>query len=354
MKKRSLAAPVLALSLFAAACGGSEPAPAAPAAPAAPSAPAAPAVDNFPERPIRWIISSSPGGGQDTSTRQLQQFVEAEMGTALLIDNRPGGNFSIGARAAANEPADCYTILTHADEIIHYTYLTNAEVPYDKDTFTTVLRLVLEPGILIVMNDAPWQDAVEFFEDARQRPGQIRVGASGNTDPGYYVWEQLQRLTGVEFTVVAYDGGAQMRNALLGGEIDAIANYTYTSIGIANRARIIAATTEEDLPGELNPWTGEPVITVNNQLGIDSAPSSMVYGFWVRRECAEDFPDRYAKIVDAFQRATENPDYLALLDRTNERGKLGVLAGRDYYDWTMANIELKIPLLDELGFLARR
>lgn len=307
--------------------------------------------DDYPPDRITFIVPSAPGGGMDRLARQIQPYAEERLGANLVVNNRPGGAFAVGTTAAYQAAGDCTTLLVTFEPQHALTWLTQ-DVPYDGDSFMPLVSMVQSNAVLYVKNDAPWETIQDLIEDAQERPGEIRMGASTATDPGYYSAEALMAATGVEFNLIPYHGGTEFRNAFRGDEVTVASDDTFAGIGLKDEARLLAAFTgsDEPLPAERNPWSGEDVPSINAELGADIPASFATTGsVYVKRECYEDHPERYEVLMDAFLEATEDPRYHDDLREVDELDKLVVVPGPEYHEIAQAELEALLPILRELG-----
>ncbi|CAN0589633.1 unnamed protein product, partial [Ectocarpus sp. 12 AP-2014] len=140
----------------------------------------------FPERDIRLIIPSSPGGGMDTGTRQIQTYWQKELGVNLIIDNRPGAGMALGTQSFLREEPDCYTVLNGLIPVLQLSHMTRSDVDYTYEgNFYPIGASRLDVTIVSVMNDAKWQSIEELIEDAKSRPGEIPMSVSSLTNNQY-------------------------------------------------------------------------------------------------------------------------------------------------------------------------
>lgn len=257
---------------------------------------------------LNWIVPSSAGGGFDTTTRTLEPFIAKELGTNIAVTNKEGGQFAIGATATLNAGADCYTIMTHADPHLLFSYLTQ-DVGYTYDDFYPITSLSIEPAVYRVRNDSKWSSLKELVADAKAHPGKIKMSVSGLANNNYVSVYQLEKATGAKFNIVSYDGGDPARQALVSGEVDVTNASVFNSLGIAKDTKVLAVQQDE------NKWKSitDNAPTVNDALGLSLPPNSSEYGAFVTAKCRDEHPDRYKALVKAFQAATSDPDYKAKL-----------------------------------------
>ena len=309
------------------------------------------AADDFPGKQIQVIVPSGPGGGMDRMVRQVAPFVEKRLGTNLVVKNIEGGAFAVGTVSAYQAAADCKTLLSTYEPQHALTYLVQS-VPYDGDSFMPIASLVKADTIIYVKNEARWKTLKDLIDDARANPGKIRLGASTAADPGYFAAKALEKATGVQFNLIAYNGGTAFRNAFRGGEVDVASNDTFASVGFKGEVRILAAFTgsKDPLLAGRNPLTGEDVPSVNSELGVDIKASFSTSGaMYVKKGCFTDHPDRYKLLMKAILEASSDPGYKEVLQKVGEDGKIFAIPGPEYEELDKAELSALLPVLRELG-----
>src|SRR5690606_26741558 len=185
---------------------------------------------------VEFVIPTAAGGGLDTTFRQLQPYLEKQLGQPIAVEYREGGQFSIGTAYVAENGADCEPFMFHSIPDIIFSYLTQ-DVPYTYEDFYPLAGMTVEPSTIWVRNDAPWQTLEEFLDDARSRPGEIRVSVANLTNADHLAVLNLQQAAGVEFNIISYDGGGPARNAVVAGEVEAATGGVFASQGIADDTR---------------------------------------------------------------------------------------------------------------------
>lgn len=278
--------------------------------------------EDFTGQSVRVIAPMAVGGGFDTTIRQLQPALEEHLDARLTVENMEGGATAIGSQAAATAAGDCLSLLITGVPHLQFSYLTQRDTEYDLDAFAPVGGISVEPGVIRVRDDAPWETAEEFFADARERPGEIRMSVSDRTSNNFAGLLDIEGGSRAEFNVVPYDGGGPARNALIAGEVDATHAGAFNSMGISDRTRVLAVQSAE------NQWPDETdgAPTVSEALGADVPENSSNYTLWAPRGCAEDFPARYQALVDALPEALESPSYQRALQELGERNKVAYLS----------------------------
>lgn len=187
--------------------------------PAAGLAPAAAAAQDYPARPIRWIIPYPTGGTSDFLARLIGQQLSESLRQPIVIDNRTGANGNIGTEAAAKAAPDGYTML-----LVASTFTMNPAVypklPFDtaKD-FSAVTTILWQPYWLSVHPSLPVASVKELIDTARAKPGSIEYSSGGSGNATHIAAERFASMAGIKLTHVPYRGVGPAIVALLGGEV---------------------------------------------------------------------------------------------------------------------------------------
>jgi len=269
---------------------------------------------------IRFIVPTAAGGGFDTTLRQLQPYLEKQLGATLMVQNLDGAATAIGTNAALNADENCMTMLFHGVPHLTFSYLTQ-DVDYGLDDLAPVGGVSIEPGVLRVKKDSPWQSFEDLIADAKARPGEIKVSVSLRTSNNYVGMRAIEEAYGVKFNIVAYEGGGPSRTALLSGEVDATHAGAFNSLSLADSSRVLTVQQPE------NRW---PDITDRApvSVGADGKPiseNSSRYSVWAPRSCEREYPARFRAMVDALNAAMVDPGFIADLKAVGEESKLEYL-----------------------------
>lgn len=174
---------------------------------------------NYPTRPIRFIIPFPPGGPRDVQARLVGPKLSEAWGQPVVIDNRAGANGIIGLDLAAKAPPDGHTLAMISAGFAAAPSLY-AKLPYDTlHDFVPIVPLTSGPGILIVNNALPVKSVKELIAYARSRPGQLHYGSAGNGAPSHLAVELFKVMTHTDIVHVPYRGMAPAINDLFGGQI---------------------------------------------------------------------------------------------------------------------------------------
>jgi tripartite-type tricarboxylate transporter receptor subunit TctC len=196
---------------------------------ALPLAPHLAAAQEYPARPIRWIVPYTPAGITDSVTRIVAQKLEAAMGQPVVIENRPGANSIVGAESVARSAADGYTGLTVIAAHAANATLYAGKLPFDPvKSFAPISLVGIAPLILTANNDLPARDVKELVDYARANPGKVSFGSSGVGSAAHLTMELLKQTAGIDMVHVAYKGTAPALTALLAGDIQILMDVPIT------------------------------------------------------------------------------------------------------------------------------
>jgi tripartite-type tricarboxylate transporter receptor subunit TctC len=176
------------------------------------------AAQNYPVKPIRFIVGFPPSGTNDFLARAVAPKIAEHLGQQVVVDNRGGASTMIATEMVARAVPDGYTILLNAPA--HSTNPTLAKPAYDSIRDFAFISLVAESQNLLVLHmSLPSRSVQEFIAFAKQRPGEINYGSSGAGSTPHLSSELFQYMTGVKLTHVPYKGSGAGMVALLSGEI---------------------------------------------------------------------------------------------------------------------------------------
>lgn len=267
--------------------------------------PAAQAQD-YPTKDIQGIIMWGAGGATDNVTRAIAPNVEPYLGKKFVLMNKPGGTGAISAQYVYSQPADGYTLLFGAENPQVYRILELSDLDY-KDFFPINI-LGRGVGVIVANNDMPWKSFKDLVEDAKKRPGQIKMGSTGPGGLPYTVGAMTKAVTGFEVTPVPFGGEGPGVTALLGGHVDFIpAGITAVREHIrAGRVKALAVVSDTPIPG----LEDIPLVTADFPDFQKYLPWGPFYGVWCRR----DVPDAAKqKLVEAFKKGAAEPKFQEFL-----------------------------------------
>jgi tripartite-type tricarboxylate transporter receptor subunit TctC len=176
---------------------------------------------NYPNRTIRLVVPSSPGGGTDITGRIIANKLSEQLGQQVVVDNRAGAGTIIGNEIAAKAPPDGYTLLMGLSTLAINPSMY-AKLPYDalKD-FAPISLVVLSPNILTVHPSLPAKTVKDFIALAKAKPGTITFGSAGQATSPHLSGELLKVLAKIDIVHVPFKGSGQSVISSISGEIAA-------------------------------------------------------------------------------------------------------------------------------------
>lgn len=181
--------------------------------------PAMASAKEFPQKPVKVIVTYPPGGGTDVLARVIEPKLAKNLGQPVVIENKGGAGGSIGAAAAARSNADGYTLLFMS--LLPHTAVQGlyANLSYKPiEDFTAVSRVATLPYVIVVNSAVPAKTLGELVEMARSKPGALNFESAGVGSSTHLIGELFKNTFNVNFTHIPYRGGGPGLAALLGGE----------------------------------------------------------------------------------------------------------------------------------------
>lgn len=207
----------------------------------------------YPVRPVKVIIPFPPGGTLDTLGRNLALKLGEQMGQQFVVENRPGGNGTIGADMVAKAPADGYTLLFNASTFVTAP-MTMKSVPYGvvKD-FTPVAMVAKAPLSVAVNKDLPVTDVKSLLAYAKANPGKMTFAVGSIGSAGHLATEMLKRAGNLDYLIVPYKGTAPAFQDLIGGQIAGfidpiLGSLQYHKSGLLRVVAVTSAARTPNLP----------------------------------------------------------------------------------------------------------
>jgi tripartite-type tricarboxylate transporter receptor subunit TctC len=201
---------------------------------------AASAHAQYPSRPVRMVVPSSPGGGTDIIARIVAPRLTERLGQQIVVENRPGAGTMIGGEVVAKAPPDGYTLLMGVSTLATNPVIYK-KVPYNATTDFAPITLVLSaPNILVVHPSLPVKTVKELIWFAQARPGELNFGSAGLGTNPHLSMELFLSMAGLKMVHVPYKGSAPAMIDLLSGQVVTMAATMLTGMPHVRSGRLRA------------------------------------------------------------------------------------------------------------------
>ena len=212
--------------------------------------PAAHAQSDYPNKPIKWIVSYPPGGTTDLLARLMGQWLSQRLGQQVLIENRGGGGNNIGTEMAIKAPPDGYTIfLVNPANAINATLYPKLPFVF-LDELVPIGGIIRVPNVMTVTRNFPANTVAEFIDYGKKNPGKINMASSGAGTSVHLSGELFKFMTGIDMKHVPYRGAGPATTDLIGGQVDVLFDNMPSIIGHirGGSVRALAVTSAQRSP----------------------------------------------------------------------------------------------------------
>jgi len=227
---------------------------------------------NFPDRSVKIVVPTAPGGSIDLTGRVIGEKMQARWGKPVIVENRPGASMRLGAEAVQKSPNDGYTILVAHDGTMAINPLVFSDLGYDPQKDFVPLGLVTAiPEAVMVHVDVPVQSVVDLIAFAKKEPGLLTHATGGSAT--LLALELFKAMAGLDIRSIPCRGGAPAVTATISGETkmiiadlatgsaalqsDRIRTLAVTSMERSKKYPNVPTLNEAGVPGyEVNTWIG--------------------------------------------------------------------------------------------------
>jgi tripartite-type tricarboxylate transporter receptor subunit TctC len=227
---------------------------------------------DYPVRPLRWLLGFPPGGGSDTVSRIMAQWLSERLGQSVVVENRPGASTNISIQAAVASPPDGYTLVFVAASTALNTILFE-NLPFNllRD-IAPVAGLIDFSLVMVVSPKLPVRTVSEFIAYAKANPSRISMASYGTGSTSHLAGELFKVMTGVKMVHVPYRGEGPALTDMVAGQVQVMFATLTGSLALirSGALRLLAVcaktrsefvpeapTIAESVPGyEANSWGG--------------------------------------------------------------------------------------------------
>ncbi len=266
--------------------------------------------DNWPERPITFVVGFGVGGSADRTARALAQFMSDEIGQPITVVNREGAGGQLAATYVLAQPSDGYTLLATAispylaNSIVH----TNAN--YSMDDFAFINGQWSDWDVIAASKNSGLTTLAEAIDAIKANPGKHSVSVVPSS-AGHLTTYLLLEGAGIPFealNIVTYESGGAARAAAAGGQVDLTILGAEGSDGVREMITPLAIVANEPLAG----WEEVPLVTdALKDLNIEiPVLSGSIRGLAASAAFKKEHPERFEKLVAAYEATMKNPKFV--------------------------------------------
>lgn len=299
--------------------------------------------ETFPSKPIEFVTQSSVGGGGDVLARQLGEASREFIGQPMVVTNKPGaGGRNLENHLKTAKPDGYTLVVTTATSVLWY--YTGSLTMNVNTELKPVIRLQVEPNLVVVKADAPWKDMKELI--AAAKADKVTFGGLPIGSPEHMFFTKLAKDNGFKLNFIAYGGGGEASTSLLGNNIQAtiLQNSEATDHVRAGTIRVLGVASPERL-AQVEELKDVPTL---REQGID-----FIFEHWRGIHTLAGVPDETVQFLyNAFQKASEKDSWRKWLKDTGQvAGNLNPAAFKAY---TEAQDQLVKQLSTEVGVNKRK
>jgi tripartite-type tricarboxylate transporter receptor subunit TctC len=227
---------------------------------------------DYPVRPLRWIVGFPAGGGTDTVSRIMAQWLSERLRQSVIVENKPGASTNISMQAAVAAPADGYTLVcVTASSALNVSLFENLPFNLLRDV-APVAGLIDFPLVMVVSPALPVRTVPEFIAYAHANPGRISMASYGTGSTSQLAGELFKVMTGVKMVHVPYRGEAPAMTDMIAGRVQVMfltltGSLAHIRSGAVRLIAVCAKTRSEFVPDaptiadsvpgyEANSWCG--------------------------------------------------------------------------------------------------
>lgn len=287
-----------------------------------------------PSEPIYIVGQSEAGSGPDMFVRNLQPYLQQEVGGSVVVENAPGSGGKIASSRVWNSPADGYTLLSHSSPLTTVTQITG-KADFDIKSMEHIISFDLTPYCLIVKKGSPIKSVADFVAAAKT---QRLVNSNSGLGGAMYLQSMImQKGMGIETAEVPFNGAGPCMLAVMNGDTThSVLGYD-TAINNREEVTILAIMSDKRLDVL-------PDVPTMKELGYDFPELTMRRGIVAPKGTPKETVDA---LVAAFDRAVKNPEFQKYVGQSGM--SMDVLLGEEYGKVDQEYYDVCMEFVDLLG-----
>ena len=190
---------------------------------------------DYPTRPIKWIVGYPPGGTTDVLARLMAQGLSEKLGQQVIVENKPGAGNNIATEFVVNAAPDGYTmLLVNPANFINATLYKNLNFNVVRD-IAPVAGIARTPNVMVVSNSVPAKTVAEFLAYCKENPGKVNMASSGSGTSVHLSGELFKFMTGCNMLHVPYKGAGPALIDLTAGQVQVLFDNLPSSVPLSKK-----------------------------------------------------------------------------------------------------------------------
>lgn len=273
----------------------------------------------YPDKPLRIIVPSSPGGSIDRMARSAERFLPEIIGVRVIVENRKGAGGTIAIKHFKKQKADGYTLIVLPQPALSL-IMKMAPGLISFEDMSVINVNWIDPSLIVVRKDLGWNSFDDMITAIKAKPGHYSVGFAGKYTAPTFAMSILVGKMGLDVKKIPYTGGGDSRLALRGGHIDILAAGADGSMTIKDVSKPVAVFWSDPI----KQWPG--AARINDELkkyNMTVPDMASIRYFAVHSDLKKNHPERYRTLVNAFQKLVTSHEGFRKFCEASEIG----------YDW---------------------
>ena len=272
------------------------------------------AAQDFPSKPVKFVVPFPPGSGTDTSARYFGRKLTELTGQPVVVENKPGANGFIAVQQVLAAPADGYTVFVGSNSTLAVNVALFKKLPYNPQTdFAPLSMMMRAPTVVVVPPNSPYKTLQELIAAAKAQPGKLNHGGGS---AGYQLMnEALNERAGIDVRNIPFKGASEALTAVASGTVDlAIADITAsTELIKSGKLRALAVASDRRAPAL-------PAVPHMGEAGLPGHSAYVWVGAMVRANTPKAETDKLATLLAQIERLPETREFYEKLGAETMQG----------------------------------
>ncbi|WP_416139204.1 Bug family tripartite tricarboxylate transporter substrate binding protein [Halomonas sp. HK25] len=293
---------------------------------------------DFPERPVRLISPTVPGGMADAIPRLYADKMSEALGQPVIVENRPGAATMVATRYVADRPADGHTLLVAANTIVTMPHI-NENAGYEPEDFVGVGEMSRAPTLLVTSASSPIESLSDLVQQSKDNPGSITYASGGTGTTSHISVELFSEDAGIDLLHIPYSSRSLAIPDILSGRVDLTMMTSIEEQSLRDELRVLASTS--DVRTE-----GYPDVPTFKELGYSGGTYLIFLGIFAPSETPGEVVEALAAAVEY---AKNDEGLRGRLDGMGQEYSTTARSTLDFNDYLSKESERYRVLVESVG-----